>query len=69
MACMYLCSCVSLVVCSNVKSEREVLDYLKNGTLVGLLPVPHPILIRKYQTSESTELWFHTYIWGVVYVR
>ena len=54
---------------SDVKSEHEVLEYLKNGTLVGLLPVPHPILIRKYQTSESTELWFHTYIWGVVYVR
>ena len=32
-----------------VKSEHEVLQYLKNGTLVGLLPVPHPILIRKYQ--------------------
>ncbi|XP_064406820.1 protein HID1-like [Halichondria panicea] len=54
---------------NDVKSEREVLEYLKNGTLVGLLPVPHPILIRKYQTSDSTELWFHTYIWGVVYVR
>ena len=46
-----------------------MLDYLKNGTLVGLLPVPHPILIRKYQTSENTEQWFHTSIWGVVYVR
>lgn len=54
---------------SDVKSEHEVLEYLKNGTLVGLLPVPHPILIRKYQTSDSTELWFHTYIWGVIYVR
>lgn len=54
---------------SEVKSEHEVLEYLKNGTLVGLLPVPHPILIRKYQTSENTEQWFHTYIWGVVYVR
>ena len=52
-----------------MKSEHEVLEYLKNGTLVGLLPVPHPILIRKYQTSDSTELWFHTYIWGVIYVR
>lgn len=53
----------------NVKSEAEILSYLKNGTLVGLLPVPHPILIRKYQTSESTEMWLHSYIWGVVYVR
>ena len=34
---------------SNVTTEKEVLEYLKNGTLVGLLPIPHPILIRKYQ--------------------
>ena len=52
-----------------MKSESEVLEYLKNGTLVGLLPVPHPIIIRKYQPSDSTEVWFHTYIWGVIYVR
>ena len=52
-----------------MKSEHEVLAYLKNGTLVGLLPVPHPIIIRKYQANEATELWFHTYIWGVIYVR
>ncbi len=60
---------IFICVPSEVKTEREVLEYLRNGTLVGLLPVPHPILIRKYQTSESTELWFHTYIWGVIYVR
>ena len=36
---------------SNVTTEKEVLEYLKNGTLVGLLPIPHPILIRKYQVS------------------
>lgn len=40
---------------SNVKSEHEILSYLKNGTLVGLLPVPHPILIRKYQVGVACE--------------
>ena len=54
---------------NDVKTDQEILEYLKNGTLVGLLPVPHPILIRKYQTSENTEKWFHSYIWGVLYVR
>ncbi len=38
-------------------------------TMVGLLPVPHPILIRKYQPNEYTNLWFTTYIWGVIYLR
>jgi hypothetical protein len=37
--------------------------------MVGLLPVPHPILIRKYQQNEFTSLWFTTYIWGVIYLR
>eukprot|EP00731_Ephydatia_muelleri_P029315 Em0020g959a len=50
---------------NDVKTDQEILEYLKNGTLVGLLPVPHPILIRKYQTSENTEKWFHTATSGV----
>ncbi|VDD75604.1 unnamed protein product [Mesocestoides corti] len=49
--------------------EPEILKFLQNGTLVGLLPVPHPILIRKYQSNVGTTIWFRTYIWGVVYLR
>ncbi|KAK7070616.1 cell wall biogenesis protein, partial [Halocaridina rubra] len=32
--------------------ESEILRFLQHGTLVGLLPVPHPILIRKYQANS-----------------
>ncbi|XP_057681874.1 protein HID1-like isoform X2 [Corythoichthys intestinalis] len=49
--------------------EREILKFLQHGTLVGLLPVPHPILIRKSQASAATNSWFRTYAWGVVYLR
>uniref|UniRef100_A0A3Q2YC67 HID1 domain containing n=1 Tax=Hippocampus comes TaxID=109280 RepID=A0A3Q2YC67_HIPCM len=49
--------------------ESEILKFLQHGTLVGLLPVPHPILIRKYQVNAVTSSWFHTYTWGVVYLR
>ncbi|XP_049615799.1 protein HID1b isoform X3 [Syngnathus scovelli] len=49
--------------------EREILKFLQHGTLVGLLPVPHPILIRKYQANAVTAWWLHTYTWGVVYLR
>ena len=67
--------------------ETEIIRFLQNGTLVGLLPVPHPILIRRYQVrhdllntnmiiicllvqaNSATELWFRTYMWGVVYLR
>jgi len=53
----------------NIADENEILKFLQNGTLVGLLPVPHPILIRKYQSNEGTSGWFCTYMWGVIYLR
>lgn len=49
--------------------ESEILKFLQHGTLVGLLPVPHPILIRKYQANNGTTAWFRTYMWGVIYLR
>ncbi|XP_059489413.1 protein HID1-like [Neocloeon triangulifer] len=49
--------------------ESEILKFLQHGTLVGLLPVPHPILIRKYQANLGTTSWFRTYMWGVIYLR
>lgn len=49
--------------------ETEILQFLQHGTLVGLLPVPHPILIRKYQANIGTTAWLHTYMWGVIYLR
>ncbi|XP_041077271.1 protein HID1-like [Polyodon spathula] len=49
--------------------ESEILKFLQHGTLVGLLPVPHPILIRKYQANSGTAVWFRTYMWGVIYLR
>ena len=49
--------------------ESEIIKFLQHGTLVGLLPVPHPILIRKYQPNSGTVMWFRTYMWGVVYLR
>ena len=47
----------------------SVYRFLQHGTLVGLLPVPHPILIRKYQPNPGTAMWFRTYMWGVIYLR
>lgn len=46
-----------------------ILQFLEHGTLVGLLPIPHPILIRKYQTNSGTTLWFRQYMYGVVFLR
>ena len=55
--------------CRGLTDESEILKFLQHGTLVGLLPVPHPILIRKYQANSGTTMWFRTYTWGVIYLR
>eukprot|EP00124_Ichthyophonus_hoferi_P000664 Ihof_evm11s26 gene=Ihof_evmTU11s26 len=40
-----------------VSDEQVVMDFLNNDTLVGLLPVPHPIVSHKYNTIARTFTW------------
>jgi len=53
----------------DVSDQAAVLKYLKNTTMVGVLPVPHPIVIRTYQASPYTSMWFTSYVWGVIFTR
>jgi hypothetical protein len=50
-------------------SHEQVLAFIRETTMVGLLPVPHPIVIRKYQPNKFTALWFSAFLWGVIVVR
>lgn len=52
-----------------VVDEQEILEILKDVTMVGLLPVPHAIVIRKYQPNQYTALWFTAFMWGVIFLR
>lgn len=45
-------------------NEANIYQWLETTTLVGILPLPHSIKVRKYQPSAYTDLWFSTYIWG-----
>lgn len=63
------CVSYSYICFRGLTDESEILKFLQHGTLVGLLPVPHPILIRKYQANSGTTTWFRTYMWGVIYLR
>lgn len=54
---------------AGVVDEQEILDVLNEITMVGLLPVPHPIVIRKYQPNQYTALWFTAFMWGVIFLR
>jgi len=47
--------------------EKLVVEFLHSTTMVGLLPVPHPIVIRKYQPNRFTGLWFTAFQWGVIF--
>lgn len=47
----------------------DILDFIKGQTLVGLLPLPHQIVIRAYQPNTYTNLWFTSHMWGVVFTR
>eukprot|EP01071_Lankesteria_metandrocarpae_P001710 Lankesteria_metandrocarpae@DN1798_c0_g1_i1.p1 len=47
--------------------QAQVLSFLERTTLVGLLPVPHPIIIRNYQPNAYTSLWFTSYMWGLLF--
>ena len=54
---------------NGVVDEIEILDVFKDITMVGLLPVPHAIVIRKYQPNQYTSIWFTAFMWGVIYLR
>ena len=51
----FICLFKHVHVCGRgLTDESEIIKFLQHGTLVGLLPVPHPILIRKYQVHFKT---------------
>ncbi|PHJ20770.1 high-temperature-induced dauer-formation [Cystoisospora suis] len=49
-----------------VASPSDILDFLSKVTMVGLLPVPHPIIIRNYQPNVYTSLWYTSFTWGIL---
>jgi len=53
----------------NGVDEQQVVTFLHSTTMVGLLPVPHPIVIRKYQPNRFTCLWFTAFQWGVIFMH
>ena len=54
---------------AGVNDELQVTAFIENTTLVGLLPVPHPILIRRYHENTATHIWFRVYAWGLIFLR
>ena len=40
-------------------TEAQLLQFIKETTMVGLLPVPHPIVIRRYQPNRYVDRGVH----------
>lgn len=36
---------------------------------MGILPVPHPILMRRYQPNAFTSTWFTTFLWSTIFLH
>jgi hypothetical protein len=49
--------------------EPQLLEELRKVTVAGVLPVPHPIHIRRYQPNPSTQIWMTAYIWGIMFMK
>ena len=50
-------------------SDAAVLQFVQSQTLVGILPLPHPIVVRRYVRNAATSAWFSKYIMGLVYLK
>jgi hypothetical protein len=58
-----------MAVLESKTDELSVLSFIRRTTMVGLLPVPHPIVIRKYQPNKFTSIWFTAFMWGVIFLH
>ena len=49
--------------------DSELVKYVEDYSMVGILPEPHRILLRKEQLSWQIILWFKSYIWITVFLK
>ncbi len=50
-------------------AEATVLRFIHENTLVGLLPMPHPIVTRRFERNPSAQAWFTTFMWHLIYTN
>ena len=50
-------------------TDAAVLHFIQSQTLVGILPLPHPIVVRRYVPNRFTNTWFSTYTAGLCFMK
>ncbi len=49
--------------------DSQVLDFIRSTTVVGVLPAPHAILVRRYTSNAYTNAWFTTFTFSNLYLH
>lgn len=60
---------VERLVENDTASEEDIIAFLKGTTLVGLLPLPHEIVIRTFLGSTNIDCFLLTYTWSQIYLK
>jgi len=60
---------VKTMITNSTDDQAKILAFLENTTMVGILPLPHPIILRKFSPTIHALNWFHSYMWGVVFLK
>lgn len=50
-------------------ASDDAIERLRAVSLVGVLPTPHSIIIRKFQSTKSIEHWTSTTFWTSAYIH
>lgn len=50
-------------------SLPDPITILSNTTLVGLLPAPHPIVVRKFDAHPTTDAWTAAVLWSFIFMN
>ncbi|RUP45654.1 high-temperature-induced dauer-formation protein-domain-containing protein [Jimgerdemannia flammicorona] len=49
-------------------TDGQVLEFLRAATLVGILPHPRPVHVRRFVWGEALVIWFRSLLWGQAYL-
>lgn len=53
----------------SLSSSFDVTGFLSSYTMVGILPLPHSLVVRKYAASPQTNHWLHSTLYATVFMR
>lgn len=54
---------------AGLAASDEAVNRLRSITFVGVLPTPHSIIIRKFQSTKNIEQWTTTTFWTSAYIH